>query len=149
MPTVTPSLWFNGNLEEAVAFYTDLFPDSTVGELSRWGPNQPGPEGTALAASFVLAGQRFNAINGGPEFPFTEAVSFVLTCADQAEIDHYWEALLAKGGEESQCGWLRDRFGLSWQVIPADLPQLLARPGAMDAMMGMRKLVVAELLAAT
>ena len=146
MPTIKPSLWFDDNLEEAMAFYTALFPDSAVGDVQRWGPGQPGPEGAVLAAGFRLAGQEFTGINGGPDHAgFTEAISFVLECADQDEIDHYWQALTADGGEEGPCGWCKDRFGLSWQVVPERIGELLARPGAVDAMLRMRKLVIADL----
>jgi predicted 3-demethylubiquinone-9 3-methyltransferase (glyoxalase superfamily) len=146
MPTIKPSLWFDDNLEEAMEFYTKLFPHSSVGDVQRWGPGQPGPEGQVLAASFNLAGLEFTGINGGPEHAgFTETISFVLECADQAEIDHYWDALTADGGEEGPCGWLTDKFGLSWQVVPAGLGDLLSAPEAMQAMLGMKKLVVADL----
>ena len=146
MPTIKPSLWFDDNLEAAMDFYTALFPNSSVGDVQRWGPDQAGPEGQVLAASFSLDGLEFTGINGGPVHAgFTETVSFVIECADQAEIDHYWEALTAEGGEEGPCGWAKDRFGLSWQVIPVKLAELLAAPGAMNAMMGMKKLVIADL----
>lgn len=146
MPTIKPSLWFDDNLEEAMEFYTKLFPHSSVGGVQRWGPGLPGPEGQVLAASFNLAGLEFTGINGGPEHAgFTETISFVLECAGQAEIDHYWDALTADGGEEGPCGWLKDKFGLSWQVVPVGLGDLLSAPEAMQAMLGMKKLVVADL----
>ena len=148
MRAIKPSLWFDGNLEEAVEFYTTLFPNSLVGDISRYGPDQPGPEGSVMAASFTLNGMGFTAINGGPQFPFTEAVSFVIECEDQAELDHYWDALTADGGQEVQCGWLKDRFGLSWQVVPADLAELLSSDAAVQAMLGMKKLVIADLVSA-
>jgi len=148
MPTLKPSLWFDDNLEEAMDFYTKLFPDSSVGEVQHYGPAGPGPEGQVMSAEFTLAGLSFTGINGGPQFPFTEATSFVVECADQAEIDHYWEALTADGGEEVQCGWLRDKFGLSWQVVPADISKLLATPSQVEAMLQMKKLVIADLEAA-
>ncbi|GAB2869973.1 VOC family protein [Nocardioides pacificus] len=148
MPLIKPSLWFDDDLEEAIDFYTGLFPGSSVGEVQRYGPEGPGPEGAVMAASFTLGGVEFTGINGGPAFAFTEAVSFTVGCADQAEIDRYWEALTADGGEESMCGWLKDRFGLSWQIVPADLGALLQRPGAVKAMLGMRRLVIADLEAA-
>lgn len=140
MRTITPSLWFDGNLEEAVAFYADLFPGSHVGEVLR------GPDGEPVSASFTLAGREFNAINGGPEFPFTEAVSFVVPCESAEEVDRYWDALTADGGQESRCGWLKDRFGLSWQVVPVELYDMLrssdaaAAARATEAMLGMDKL---------
>jgi len=146
MPTIKPSLWFDDNLEEAMEFYTKLFPNSAIGDVQRWGPDQPGPEGTVVAASFNLAGQEFTGINGGPVHAgFTETISFVLECADQAEIDHYWDSLTADGGEEGPCGWLKDKFGLSWQVVPVGLGDLLSEPAAMQAMLGMKKLVIADL----
>jgi predicted 3-demethylubiquinone-9 3-methyltransferase (glyoxalase superfamily) len=145
MVIIRPSLWFDGNLAEAMDFYTGLFPESSVSEVMRCGPAGPWAEGVPLSATFTLAGQEFNAINGGPEFAFTEAISFVLTCADQAEIDHYWAALTADGGEESMCGWCKDRFGLSWQVVPADLGRLLGSEPAMRALWQMRKIDVAAL----
>jgi predicted 3-demethylubiquinone-9 3-methyltransferase (glyoxalase superfamily) len=111
--TITPCLWFDDQLEEAARFYTALFPGSSIGHLSRYGEAGPGEPGTVMAGEFTLAGTTFRAINGGPMFQFTEAVSFSISCADQAEVDHYWFGLLADGGQESQCGWLKDRFGLS------------------------------------
>jgi len=144
---ITPCLWFDDQLEEAATFYCGLFPDSSIGHLSRQG------DGSVLVGDFVLAGTPFRAINGGPMFRFTEAVSFSIACADQAEVDHYWYGLL-EGGEESMCGWLKDRFGLSWQVVPDRLEQLLSDPdparakAAMEAMLAMRRIVVADLEAA-
>ncbi|SIR76882.1 VOC family protein [Williamsia sterculiae] len=151
MATITPSLWFDNDLEDAIDFYRSVFPDTTVHQVHRHTEDSPGGEpGSVLAADFELLGARFNAINGGPQFPFTEAVSFRLDCADQDEVDHYWYALL-DGGVESQCGWLKDRFGLSWQVVPRRLMELLSDPDreranrTMQAMLGMRRLVVSEL----
>ncbi|MBT0771878.1 VOC family protein [Kineosporia sp. J2-2] len=154
MPAIQPSLWFDGNAEEAVRAYVELFPNSSVTRTSHYGPDSPGPEGEVMALDFVLDGRPFNAINGGPQFPFTEAVSFTIPCADQAEVDHYWFGLIADGGQEVQCGWLKDRFGLSWQVVPQALGELLGDPDegrrnrAMQAMLGMKRLVVADLEAA-
>ena len=150
MPTLKPSLWFDGDLEEAMDFWTSVFPDSEVHDVQRWGPGGPGVEGSVLAAGFRVGGLEFTGINGGPDHAgFTETVSFVVECADQAEIDHYWEALTADGGREDRCGWCQDRFGLSWQVIPADIGALLSTPEAVQAMLGMGKLVIAELEAAS
>jgi predicted 3-demethylubiquinone-9 3-methyltransferase (glyoxalase superfamily) len=150
MPNITPSLWFNGNLEEAATFYASVFPNSSVEEFARYTEAGPGTPGAVVSGTFVLDGTTFIGINGGPEFPFSEAVSFVIDCADQAEVDHYWDRLVA-GGEESQCGWLKDRFGVSWQVVPRRLAELLSDPqparatAATKAMLGMRKIVIAEL----
>ena len=148
MPATTPCLWFDGRAEEAATFYTEVFPNSSVTGVTRYGPGTPMPEGTALTVEFTLDGRPYTALNGGPQFTFTEAVSFQIACADQDEVDHYWTRL-TDGGEESQCGWLKDRFGLSWQVVPDELPALLADPDpqraqrAMQALMGMRKIDVA------
>jgi predicted 3-demethylubiquinone-9 3-methyltransferase (glyoxalase superfamily) len=149
MPNITPSLWFNGNLEEAATFYASVFPNSSVEEFARYTEAGPGTPGAVVSGTFELDGTTFIGINGGPEFPFSEAVSFVIDCADQAEVDYYWDRLVA-GGEESQCGWLKDRFGVSWQVVPRRLDELLSDPqparatAATKAMLGMRKIVIAE-----
>ena len=155
MNSINPCLWFDDNLEEAAKFYTAIFPNSSVGHLTRYTEAGPGEPGTAMAGEFTLDGLTFRGINGGPEHAtFSEAISFSVTCADQAEVDHYWEALLADGGEESMCGWLKDRFGLSWQVVPARLYELVSDPdpararAATEAMLGMRRIVVADLEAA-
>jgi predicted 3-demethylubiquinone-9 3-methyltransferase (glyoxalase superfamily) len=153
MPNITPSLWFDGNLEEAAAFYASVFPNSSVGPFFRYTEAGPGTPGDVLYGTFVLDGHRFLGINGGPQFRFTEAVSFEVRCADQDEVDYYWSKLV-DGGEESQCGWLKDRYGLSWQIVPERLYELLGGPdparaaAATAAMLGMRKIVVAELEAA-
>ena len=150
MPTITPSLWFDDDLEEAMGFYTSVFPNSRVLGVQRYTEAGPGEPGTVVSADFELDGTRFTGINGGPQFRFTEAVSFVIDCADQAEVDHYWAAL-GEGGAESQCGWLEDRYGLSWQVAPRRLVELLADPDperarrVTEAMLGMRRIVVSEL----
>ncbi len=144
-PRITPFLWFNMNAEEAVEFYMGIFRNSRVLKLVRVPAGGPGPEGAAMTIAFELDGQKFTALNGGPHFKFTEAISFVVRCADQAEIDFYWEKLAADGGAEMQCGWLKDKFGLSWQVVPAQLGELVSNPRAMQAMMRMKKLIVAEL----
>jgi predicted 3-demethylubiquinone-9 3-methyltransferase (glyoxalase superfamily) len=144
-PKITPFLWFDTNAEEAVEFYLGVFKNSRkLGEM-RVGDAGPGPKGSVLTASFELDGQVFTALNGGPHFKFNEAVSFVVRCEDQAEIDEYWAKLTADGGKESQCGWLKDKFGLSWQIVPRDLGKLLCKPAQMKALMGMVKLDIAEL----
>ncbi|HEX8940760.1 MAG TPA: VOC family protein [Candidatus Limnocylindrales bacterium] len=152
MSKITPNLWFDGQAEEAARFYVRLFPDSSLDEVSRAPADNPSTKaGDVLLVRFTLAGQPFVGINGGPQFPFTEAVSFQIDCADQAEVDRYWAALTADGGEPGQCGWLKDRFGLSWQVVPRQLGDYLAGPDpagcqrAMEAMLEMRKLDVEAL----
>jgi predicted 3-demethylubiquinone-9 3-methyltransferase (glyoxalase superfamily) len=153
MPTITPSLWFDDDLEEAAAFYTSVFPNSFVEGFNRYTEAGPGTPGQVVSGTFVLDGKRFVGINGGPQFPFTEAVSFEVRCADQDEVDYYWNRLV-DGGVESQCGWLKDRFGLSWQIVPERLFELLEDPdprravAATRAMLGMRRIVVADLEAA-
>lgn len=153
MTTITPCLWFDYTLEEAIEFYTSVFPNSSVESLVRYTEAGPGKPGDVCYGAFVLDGNRFLGINGGSEFRFTEAVSFEIRCADQDEVDYYW-AKLTDGGEESQCGWLKDRFGLSWQVVPQRLYELIenADPAvavaATRAMLEMRKIVIADLEAA-
>jgi predicted 3-demethylubiquinone-9 3-methyltransferase (glyoxalase superfamily) len=150
MMKITPCLWFNADFEEAAQFYTSVFPNSSVEGVTRFTDAGPGKPGEVAYGTFVLDGHRFLGINGGSEFSFTEAVSFEVRCADQAEVDYYWASLTA-GGEESQCGWLKDRYGLSWQIVPERLYELIEDPdparaaAATTAMMGMRKIVVAEL----
>ena len=154
MPTITPNLWFDDDAVEAAEFYVSLFPNSMVGRTSRYTEAGPGDPGTVVTVEFELDGQPFCGINGGPAFTFDEAVSFAIECVDQAELDRYWDALVADGGEESQCGWLKDRFGLSWQVVPAGLDELLADPDparaarATTAMLGMKRLDIAAIQAA-
>ncbi len=153
MPRITPNLWFDNEALEAAEFYVSVFPRSEITNVSYYTEAGPRPAGTVLTVDFVLDGQRMTAINGGPQFHFDEAVSFSVSCADQAEVDHYWDRLV-EGGEESQCGWLKDRFGLSWQVVPEALEGLMTDPDpgrvdrAMRAMLGMRKLDIAALMAA-
>ena len=144
-PRITPFLWFDQNAEEAVDLYLSVFKNSRRISQMRNTGDAPGPKGGVLVVSFELDGQRFTALNGGPMFKFNESVSFVVRCDSQDEIDHYWTKLTADGGSESQCGWLKDKFGLSWQIVPARLQQLLKHPKAMQAMMGMKKLDIAEL----
>ena len=152
MAKITPNLWFDGQAEDAARFYTSLFPDSRIDGISRSPADNPSTRaGEVLLVSFTLAGQPFTGLNGGPQFPFTEAVSFVIDCEDQAEVDRYWDALLEGGGEHGQCGWLKDRFGVSWQVVPREMGAYLGGPDpagaarAMKAMLAMQKLDVATM----
>lgn len=145
MQKITPFLWFDNNAEEAVTFYLSVFKSGKVTNELRAGEAGPGQKGNVVTIAFELEGQRFTALNGGPHFKFNEAVSFVVRCENQDEIDFYWNALTKDGGAESQCGWLKDKFGLSWQIVPAQIGELLRAPGAMKAMMGMKKLDIAEL----
>lgn len=141
-----PFLWFDDNAEEAMSFYVSIFPNSKVRSTTRYGAGGPGPAGTVMTAQFSLDGQEFVALNGGPVHKFTEAVSFVINCETQAEVDRFWDKLTADGGRPGPCGWLKDKYGLSWQVVPTILPKLLsgsdpAKSGrAMAAMMKMSKL---------
>lgn len=151
--TIRPCLWFDNNLEEAAEFYTSVFPNSSVGEFTRHADADSGKPGDVAYGTFVLDGTEFLGMNGGPHFTFNEAVSFEVRCADQAEVDYYWSKL-GDGGEEMQCGWLKDRYGLCWQIEPERLYELLNDPdparvaAATAAMMEMRKIVVADLEAA-
>lgn len=148
---ITPFLWFDDRAEEAAEFYTSLFADGRIVEVRHYGEAGPRPEGMVSTVEFELAGQRFTALNGGPEFTFNEAVSLYVDCEDQAEVDELWEKL-TDGGEEVQCGWLKDRFGVSWQIAPHVLHELLGdddpvrRERVMTSMLGMRKIDVQELL---
>ena len=150
---ITPFLWFDTNAEEAINFYTSIFKDSKIGKVVRWPEGGPGPEGSLLTADFTLSGQVFTAINGGPQFKFNESISFVVDCEEQDEVDYYWNKLV-EGGEESQCGWLKDKFGLSWQIVPRILIKYLqdkdtVKAGkVMQAMLQMRKIDVAKIKAA-
>jgi len=149
---IYPCLWFDGTAEQAAQSYTSLFPDSHIDSVNRSAADNPSTTaGAVLTVEFTLAGQKFLGLNGGPEFRFTEAVSFTIDCADQAEVDRYWEGLIDEGGEASRCGWLKDRFGLSWQVVPRALPEFLDSPDreaaarAMKAMLEMTKIDIARL----
>ena len=143
---ITPFLWFDANAEAAVDFYMSVFPNSRkLNELRMNADGGPMPKGSVLTIAFELDGATFTAMNGGPGHSFTDAISFVVRCESQAEIDAYWSKLTADGGKEIQCGWLKDKFGLSWQVVPANIGELLKGPKAMQALMGMKKLVIAEL----
>ncbi|MCW3464539.1 VOC family protein [Chitinophaga nivalis] len=149
MQTITPFLWFDNNAEEAMNFYTSVFEDAQILNVIRSGDNGPGPKNTVMTATFLLNGQKFMVLNGGPVFSFTPAVSFFISCETQDEVDHLWTQLSA-GGEEGRCGWLKDRFGLSWQVIPTALGALLQGGGersgrVMAAMMQMTKIDIAAL----
>ena len=150
MQGITPFLWFDGKAEEAVKFYTSVFKNSKVGSVARYGEEGPGPKGTVMTATFELAGQKFIALNGGPQFKFTPAISFVVNCENQQEVDELWEKLSA-GGATQQCGWLTDRYGVSWQIVPIALGRMLQDPNpakagsVMKAMLQMVKLDIAGL----
>ena len=147
---LTPCLWFDTAGEEAATFYTSVFPNSRIVDVARYGEAGPRPAGTVMVVTFELDGLKFIALNGGPEFAFTEAISFQVSCEGQEEVDQFWNAL-SEGGQEGRCGWLKDRFGVSWQVVPTALPALLGNPDpekakrAMAAMLKMKKLVIADL----
>jgi len=144
-----PCLWFDDQAEAAARFYVSVFPKSKIGRIAYYGDTGPKPKGTVLTVEFTLDGQPYLALNGGPQFPFTEAVSFVVNCADQREVDYYWEKL-SRGGQKVQCGWLTDKFGLSWQIVPTELTDMLTdrdperADRVMRAVMGMKKLDIAE-----
>ena len=150
MPKITPFLWFDNNAEEAAQFYTSIFKNSRMGDVHRYGDGGPGPKGTVMTVSFSLEGQEFTALNGGPLFKFNESISFVVHCKTQEEVDYFWEKLLA-GGQKSQCGWLKDKFGLSWQVVPDILIELLGDKDSakaqrvMQAMLQMTKIDIQKL----
>jgi predicted 3-demethylubiquinone-9 3-methyltransferase (glyoxalase superfamily) len=150
---ITTFLWFDNNAEEAMEFYTSIFKNSKIVSVSRYGEAGPGPKGSVMVGAFELEGQRFLALNGGPRFKFTEAISLVINCDTQAEVDYYWQELSA-GGEAQQCGWLKDKFGLSWQVVPSVLGELMQDKDpqkskrVMHAMLQMVKLDIARLTAA-
>ena len=150
MQKITTCLWFDDNAEEAVNFYTSIFKNSKVLEVSRWGEGGPGPEGSVLTMRFQLEGQEFQALNGGPQFKFTEAISLSVDCKSQEEVDELWEKL-TEGGSEDQCAWLKDKFGVSWQIVPRALPELLGDPDpekskrVMEAMLKMKKIDIKAL----
>jgi len=150
---ITPCLWFDTNGEDAARFYTAIFPNSRITDVARYGSTGPRPEGEVMTAAFELDGQPFVALNGGPEFTFNEAISFQVSCKDQDEVDRYWDAL-SEGGEEGPCGWLKDKFGVSWQIVPEALPRLLGdrdperAQRAIAAMLQMKKIDISELEAA-
>lgn len=151
---VTPFLWFNNNAEEAANFYVSLFADSKIVDVARWSKGSPYPEDSVMSVTFDLAGQEYIALNGGPHYVLDEAFSLFVNCEDQNEVDRYWDALLADGGEASRCGWLKDRFGVSWQIVPKALGDALSDPDperagrAMKAMLQTVKLDVAAIEAA-
>src|SRR2546425_6828846 len=151
MQKITPFLWFDNNAEQAAEFYVSVFKNSKILNVSRYGDAGPGPKGTVMIVTFQLAGQEFTALNGGPRFKFTEAIAFVVNSQTQEEIDYFWEKLTADGGQESMCGWLKDKFGLSWQIVPTDLPQLMQSGDAkkservMQAILQMKKFDIAKL----
>jgi predicted 3-demethylubiquinone-9 3-methyltransferase (glyoxalase superfamily) len=153
MPRITPNLWFDTQSEEAAEFYVSVFPNSKITNVLYYGEAGPRPAGTVLTVDFVLDGQEYTAINGGPQFTFDEAISLLINCADQDEVDYYW-AKLSEGGEEGPCGWLKDKYGLSWQVVPGGMVALLSDPDtaraqrAMSAMLGMKKIDLAAIYAA-
>ncbi len=150
MLTVHPFLWFDKQAEEAARFYTSIFKDSKIESITRYGPEGPGPEGSVMIVSFRLLGQEFEALNGGPEFKFTPAISFYVDCQTQAEVDELWQKL-SEGGSIQQCGWLQDKFGVSWQIVPSILTRLLQDKDpekarrVMHAMLQMQKIDIAEL----
>jgi predicted 3-demethylubiquinone-9 3-methyltransferase (glyoxalase superfamily) len=150
MPTITPFLWFDDQAEQAAELYTSIFHNSKILDVSRYGEAGPGEAGSVMTVEFELEGQRFIALNGGPNYTFTEAVSFSVSCETQEEVDRFWGAL-SDGGEEGPCGWLKDRYGLSWQIVPTALMRLLGDPDrekasrVMSAMLEMRKIEIADL----
>lgn len=155
MQKISPCLWFDGNAEEAANFYVSVFPNSKIDTTMRTGDAGPGPKGSVLMVAFTLDGQSFQALNGGPRYKFNEAISMSVDCKDQAEVDRYWNALTRDGGQPVQCGWLKDKYGLSWQIVPRRLIELLNDSAAarsarvMRAMMQMVKIDVAEIERAT
>jgi predicted 3-demethylubiquinone-9 3-methyltransferase (glyoxalase superfamily) len=150
MQRITPFLWFDGKAEEAAKFYVSIFKNSRIGTVNRYGDHGPGPKGTVMIATFQIDGQDFIALNGGPQFKFTPAVSFVVNCETQEEVDHYWDQL-SEGGTQQRCGWLQDQFGVSWQIVPTALARLMSSPDrektgrVMAALMQMQKIDVERL----
>lgn len=152
MQKITPNLWFNKNAQEAVDYYLSVFPDSKIisttyypkSEAEGLADFQKELAGKVLTIEFEILGMRFIAINAGPEFKFTEAISLMISCKDQEEVDYYWDTLTSNGGEESVCGWLKDKYGLSWQVCPENIEELMKKPDAFKKMMGMKKLIIAD-----
>ena len=150
MSTITPCLWFDTEGEDAAKLYTSIFPNSKITDVSHYGSAGPRPEGMVMTVGFELDGQKFVALNGGPNYTFNEAISFQVSCKDQEEVDAYWSKL-TEGGEEGPCGWLKDRFGVSWQIVPTALPELLSNPDpeisqrVMEAMLQMKKIDIDEL----
>jgi predicted 3-demethylubiquinone-9 3-methyltransferase (glyoxalase superfamily) len=149
MPKITPFLWFDKNAEEAVEFYLKVFPNSRRTDELLASEAGPGPKGSVITINFELDGQPFTALNGGPDHTFNEAISFVVDCKDQAEIDYYWAKLLEGGGSEIQCGWLKDRFGVRWQITPVNIVDLVRSPAGIRAMMTMTKMDIAALESAS
>jgi predicted 3-demethylubiquinone-9 3-methyltransferase (glyoxalase superfamily) len=151
MQKITPFLWFDGKAEEAIKLYTSVFKNSKIINITYWADGSPFPKGQVMNGTFELDGQKFYAFDAGPQFKFTEAISFYVNCETQEEIDHFWNKLTADGGQESMCGWLKDKFGVSWQIVPPVLGQLLgdkdpAKSGrVMQAMMKMKKIIIADL----
>ncbi|WEK49698.1 MAG: VOC family protein [Candidatus Kaistia colombiensis] len=150
MQKITPFLWFDNQVEEAIIFYVSIFKNAKVGKVARYGEAGPGPKGSVMAAAFELEGIEFTALNGGPRFKFNEAISFVVKCEEQSELDELWERL-SEGGEKSRCGWLKDKFGISWQIVPSILAPMLTDPAAeksqrvMEALLKMTKIDIGEL----
>ena len=148
---ITTFLWFDGDAEEAARFYTSIFKNSKILNVSRYPEGSPAPEGSVMTVDFELEGQKFIALNAGPQFEFTEAISLMVTCDNQKEVDYFWERLTADGGEESMCGWLKDKYGLSWQITPTALMELMQDPDparskrVMEAMLQMRKIDIAAI----
>ncbi|WP_127126350.1 VOC family protein [Georgenia sp. SYP-B2076] len=143
MQKIIPNLWFDTQAEEAANFYISVFGDGKITSVMRYGPDTPGPEGTVMSVSFELRGQQFVGINGGPLFPFTEAVSFEIDCESQEEIDHFWDALV-EGGEPGPCGWLKDRYGLSWQIVPTEWNTMMTDPDPVKVQRGMQAMLATQ-----